>query len=100
MNLRKYQAQFARLRVVRDMAFVFGETVAVVTGALSVVPGAPSIVHEYGLPTAVIFGASVLCIAAIYDWVDPTRPTILFFENGKVPNKIPKGATLVFEGGP
>ena len=75
---------------------IVGETMAVVSVLLSTfIPGVPSWAKQLGIPVAILFGASALLLVAIFDKLDPTRPTILVGTDPDMPEGLPDGSVYV-----
>ena len=79
---------------------IVGEGIAMVTAVSVLTPWVPSDMKEIAIPVAVVIGASAILLVAIFDKLDPTRPTMVIGDSP--PDKIqgliqglPDGATYI-----
>ena len=82
---RKSQNWFLRLQPFKGWCLIVGESLALVSAALAVIPGVPSKISENAIPWAVIFGAGALLIVAIFEKIDPTTPHLWFGRKDEIP---------------
>ncbi len=95
--MRRFQEQFAQGKKFRHGFLVVGEGIAVAAAIASVIPQTPDAVAQIAMPTAILVGAGALLLVAIFDFLDPTVPTMLHYPRGGVPEKAKTGANFITE---
>ena len=77
---------------------IVGEGIALITALSFFIPWVPDCVKDVAIPVAVLFGASAILLVAIFDKLDPTRPTILVGPDPNPPQSWPEGS-IYFQHG-
>ena len=71
---------------------IVGEGIAMITALSFFIPWVPDFVKDVAIPVAVLVSASAILLVAIFDKLDPTRPTILVGADPNPPQDWPEGS--------
>ena len=79
---------------------IVGEGVAMLAAVSVFIPWVPSDMKEIAIPVAVVVGASAIMLVAIFDKLDPTRPTVVVGTSpvDEIHDRLPDGATYIQRG--